>query len=90
MSRYIKVITGDENGEGDMIVMRRDGITALDVLGFMQDIAALFDMEALAQAEGRTLNHPFARGVGALPIVDAAKLRELSERIASSVQTEAD
>ncbi|MET3632975.1 hypothetical protein [Burkholderia sp. 572] len=76
MPRYIKVVVGSESGEAPVIVMRRDGVTGLDVLGFVQDVIGLFDMEALAQAEGRTFKHPFAKSVGALPQADITTGRE--------------
>lgn len=76
MSRFIKVIVGDERGEAPVIVMRRDGVTGLDVLGFLRDVIGLFDMEALAQVEGRTFKHPFAKSVGALPQADITTGRE--------------
>jgi len=83
MTSFIKVFVGDERGEAEVIVMRRDGVTGLDVLGFVQNVIGLFDMEALAQAEGRTFKHPLAGGVGALPISNAAGLGEVVARVAS-------
>ncbi|WAS56227.1 hypothetical protein MK974_24315 [Burkholderia ambifaria] len=83
MSRFIKVVVGNECGEAEAIVMRRDGLTGLDVLGFLKDVIGLFDMEALAQVEGRTFKHPLAGGVGALPISNAAGLGEVFARVAS-------
>ncbi|RQR68967.1 hypothetical protein DIE11_34115 [Burkholderia sp. Bp9012] len=80
MSRFIKVVVGDERGEAEVIVIRRDGVTGLDILKFVQDVIGLFDMEMLAQAEGRTFQHPLAGGVGALTSGNAARLGRLVAR----------
>lgn len=87
--RFIKVILGSESGEAEAIVMRRDGVTALDVLGLLQGVAALFDMEALAQAEGRTFGYSKHAPFGAVSPERAAELREAFARIRPT-QTEAD
>lgn len=83
MGRYIKVVTGSENGEAPVIVMRRDGATALDVLGFLKSVAELFDMEALAQAEGRTYSYSKNAPFGAVSPERAAELRKALSRIRS-------
>ncbi|MDF3837122.1 hypothetical protein P3W85_29825 [Cupriavidus basilensis] len=59
------------------LVMNLERATALDALKFVQNVIELLDMEGLAAKEGRTLNHPLAGGVGALPVKNAAKLREV-------------
>ncbi|VWD15470.1 hypothetical protein [Burkholderia contaminans] len=83
MSRFIKVVVGDEHGEAEAIVMRRDSATALDVLWLIQGVAELFDMEKLAQAEGRTLSYSEHAAFGAVSADQAASLRQFASHIRS-------
>jgi hypothetical protein len=42
--------------------------TALDILTFFQSVMARFDLEQLAQREGKTFNHALGPAIGARPI----------------------
>ncbi len=57
-----------------------DGATGADFIRYIADFVNLLTgekaMERLANAEGRTLNHPISASVGALPLEDAAGLRD--------------
>lgn len=83
MARYIKVVVDSESGEAPVIVMRRDGATALDVLGLIQGVVELFDMEQLAQAEGRTFSYSEHAAFGAVSPDQAASLRQFASHIRS-------
>ncbi|WP_208450530.1 hypothetical protein, partial [Burkholderia ambifaria] len=81
MARYIKVVVDSESGEAPVIVMRRDGATALDVLGLIQGVVELFDMEQLAQAEGRTFSYSEHAAFGAVSPDQAASFRAFASHI---------
>jgi len=78
MNRFIEVIVGGEHREAEAIDMRRNNAAALGDSVLIQGV--LFDTERLAQAEGRTFQHSFVGGVGALPIGNAARPGELVVR----------
>lgn len=54
-----------------------DRATATDAFVFVRELIDLFDLEALARADGRTFDHPMAGGLGSLSELQAKVLRSM-------------